>query len=206
MSQEQKRVSALTPEGRFSYPSVFQAKYNKLNKKNEFGLDILLPLNAKLDILKMEMARALEKKFGKDQTKWPHKLPNFKSPFKKQDDLIAKAKLKGQPTAHLTPGAYYLTLRKDASKGPAPQVYNQNKQQATPAEIYGGCYGVASINAYAYDQGGNVGVSFSLVNVMKTREGEPFGTAPTVAEDDFASVDFAQSEIQASNSSLDDLL
>lgn len=52
-------------------------------------------------------------------------------------------------------------------------------------EIYGGMYGKVTGNCYAFT-GGKGGVAFGLQNVMKTKDGEPFGTVVGSAESDFA--------------------
>lgn len=56
-----------------------------------------------------------------------------------------------------------------------------------PAEVYGGCYARAQINAWAYDAKGNRGISFGLNHIQILRSGEPFGNRER-AEDVFDAV------------------
>jgi hypothetical protein len=52
-------------------------------------------------------------------------------------------------------------------------------------DIVSGDYGRVSLNAYAYSQAGNNGVSFGLNNVMLVSKGEPLGGARPSAAADF---------------------
>ena len=61
-------------------------------------------------------------------------------------------------------------------------------------EIYGGCYCKAQLNAYAYEQAGNRGISFGLLHLQKVKDGEPFGIR-TRAEDAFAPVENTDSDM-----------
>jgi hypothetical protein len=55
------------------------------------------------------------------------------------------------------------------------------------------------LNAYAYDQAGNKGVSFGLLHIQKVKDGESFGNR-TRAEDAFAPVESAGAESSADDS------
>ena len=56
---------------------------------------------------------------------------------------------------------------------------------------YSGCYGKASINAYAFGDAKKPykGVALGINNVMKTKDGEHLGGGRSSAEDDFADDD-----------------
>lgn len=56
-------------------------------------------------------------------------------------------------------------------------------------ELYSGCYCNIMINFYAFSVEGNKGVSASLGNVQKLRDGEPLGYGRHSAEDDFEVLD-----------------
>lgn len=51
-------------------------------------------------------------------------------------------------------------------------------------EVYSGCYGRATLNAFAYNRNGNKGISFGLNNIQKRGDGAPLD-GRTRAEDDF---------------------
>ena len=71
-----------------------------------------------------------------------------------------------------------------------PEVIGPDKRPLTDqSKIYGGCYARASVTAYAFENE-TKGVALALNNVMKTRDGEPFGSR-TNAADDFANVESA---------------
>lgn len=52
-------------------------------------------------------------------------------------------------------------------------------------DIVSGDFGRVSLNAYAYDQAGNKGVSFGLNNIMLLAKGEALGGARPSAAADF---------------------
>lgn len=52
-------------------------------------------------------------------------------------------------------------------------------------DIYSGCWGAVSVNMYAYNKNGNMGIGCALNNVIKTRDGERL-SGGTTAESDFA--------------------
>ena len=171
MSEKSKLIKVLTPEFRASYPSIFTPKKNDLNGKEEYSVMALFPKDADLKPLFAAAKEVTESVWGKDKAKWPK---NLKDPFKKQD-----------PTkpGH-TEGAYFLNIKCDASKN-VPGVLNAKKVQIIdPTEIYGGCYGRATITFFAYDLPAAKGVSMLLNNFQKTRDGDPFGNR-SKPEDDF---------------------
>jgi len=51
-------------------------------------------------------------------------------------------------------------------------------------EIYSGCYGVVSVNFFAFNNAGNKGVAAGLNNVLKTKDGDYLG-GRTSAQSDF---------------------
>lgn len=76
---------------------------------------------------------------------------------------------------------------------------NKNKPQVVDArvnpiidqsEIYAGCYVNATVTAYAYNHTeGGKGVTWSLGNVQKVKDGEPFGAGNIRAESEFEAFD-----------------
>ena len=77
-----------------------------------------------------------------------------------------------------------------ASSTTPPQVVgidNINVQLA-PSDIYGGMYGRVTIRFFGYANSGNKGIGCGLGNILKTRDGEPFGAGRAPASSDFAGV------------------
>ena len=66
-----------------------------------------------------------------------------------------------------------------------PVVVDAFRNEITnPAEIYGGCYGRASINFFGYNTAGQKGISATLLSVQKLHDGEPFGTVGSASDFD----------------------
>jgi hypothetical protein len=170
-----------TPVFRVSYPNVFKARRNDLNGKDEFSVVALFEKGADLTALKKAAQEAIIAKWGPDQAKWPK---NLRSPFRDQaeraKDVDGKRIL---PAGHVE-GAIFLNLKSSQRPG----VVDQNVQDIIDeSQFYAGCFARASVNAYAYDQKGNRGVSFGLGNIQKVRDGEPLGNRAK-PEQDFAPI------------------
>lgn len=160
-------ATLMTPEFRVSFPNVFKARLNDQNGKMEYSVVALFPKGADLSALKKAATEAIEKKWGTDQKKWPK---NLRTPFRDQSERVIKGTDKLQPGHEA--GAIFINL-KSAQK---PGVVDQNVQDIiNEQEFYSGCYARATVNAFAYDTKGNVGVAFGLQNIQKTRDGEPLG-------------------------------
>ena len=55
-------------------------------------------------------------------------------------------------------------------------------------EVYSGCYAHLSVTSFAYDNESK-GVGFFLNNIMKARDGEPFGSNVSSPDEDFADIE-----------------
>lgn len=165
--------NVLTPKFRVSYPSVFQAKRNELNGKDEYGLVALFPKGTDLSLLIKAAQEVTIKKWGADKTKWP---ANMKNPFRKQEEKMKEGKL---PPGH-EEGAVFMNLKSKSKPGVVDQKMNDIIE---PKDFYAGCYARASIQAFAYDQKGNRGVSFGLVNIQKLGDGDTLSGATKPTED-----------------------
>lgn len=174
--------NAKTPVGRISYPALFgEGKFNALSGKKEYTVDLLFPKNTDLSAVKKEIDNAIEAKWGSKPPK------GLRSPIKDGDGT----KQNGEPYAAEYKGCYFITLkntRKPGVVGPDAQPLMDQ------GEIYGGCFGRASFNAFAYDQKANKGVSLSLINFQKVKDGEPFGGPRIDAEEDFDAVDSEEAD------------
>jgi len=185
-----------TPQFRAAFPQVFRAKKNDMNGKDEFSIVALFAKGEDLTKLKEAAQFALEKKFGKDKAKWPKGL---RSPFRDQADR-EKENDEGKlvmPQGYVK-GAMYLNLRSTQRPG---VVNHAVEDIIDESEFYGGCFVIASVNAYAYDFKGNVGVNFGLGNLQKVKDGDHFGNR-TKATDDFKAVDAPAGDASASATDL----
>ncbi len=170
-----------TPTFRVSYPNVFKPKRNDLNGKDEFSIVALFKKGEDLSALKAAAQKAIVDKWGPDKAKWP---TNLRSPFRLQEERAKEVDGKRILPAGHEEGAVFLNL-KSAQR---PGVVDQNVQDILEeSQFYAGCWARASINAYAYDQKGNRGVSFGLGNIQKVRDGDPLGNRAR-PEQDFAPI------------------
>ncbi len=175
-----------TPEFRVAFPSVGRPKHNTLNGKEEYSVVALFPKDADMTVLANAAQEALIAKFGADRNKWPGDINKYKSPFRDQGDREQIDKITGARTLYegYERGAFYINLKSTKQ----PDVVNGRLEKIIDSnEFYGGCWAIASITAYAYDEAGNRGVAFGLGNIQKVRDDTNFGGS-TKATDDFVPV------------------
>lgn len=183
-------MATLTPVFRVSYPSVFKPRLNKLSGKEEYSLEALFPLEKDMSSddkkalqgLKKAVEEAVINKWGPEKAKWPK---NIRLPFKMQDEKENEEGLR----APYQKGAMFLRLKSDLKPGLVDQNVNDI---IDTSDFYPGCYARASVNAFAYDQAGNRGVSLSLANIQKVKDGDPLG-GRTKPEHDFAPIESSDS-------------
>ena len=169
MDIEQKKC--VTPEFRVSFPAVFTAKAFR-DQPAKFSITMLFDKKTDLKELKRAATNALTEKWGPKE-KWPKGL---QMPFRDGDE---KEDLQG----------YAGTITVSASSKTRPGVVDQKRAQIqeTDQTFYAGCYARATLIAFAYDNL-KKGVSFSLQNIQKLRDGEQFGGRRD-ASDDFDEVE-----------------
>lgn len=170
-SINQRKVT--TPEFRASFPHVFKAHAYSDKQEPKFSLAALFPKKtANLDGLKKAVTFAATEKWGPKEN-WPKGL---RMPFRDGDE---KGDLAGYA------GTIYMNL---TSKQRPGLIDNRLVPIAEEDNsFYAGCYARATLIAFAYDTSGNRGVGFSLQNIQKLRDGEPF-SGRKKAEDDFDAV------------------
>ncbi len=180
---------------RASYPNLFKPRKNELNGKDEYSVVALFPKGADLSGLKKAIQAAAEKKWGKDQKKWPKPL---KTPLRdqaergKEDDDTGKTVY---PDGY-EPGAFFLNLKSTVAPG---VVDGQLQPIIDESEIYPGVWLRANINAFAYDQKGNRGISFGLNHIQKVKDGESLGGGRGRAQDAFSAVEAEASTEEAAS-------
>lgn len=187
----------LTQPFRLSYPKLFKAELNNLSGKEEFSCVALFDLGANMADLQKAAKEAVEKKWPD-----PKKRPKLRSPFRDQGEKEKEddAGKKFLPQGH-TKGAIFLNLKSQQRPG----VVGMDKRPVlSEADLYAGCYVVAAVRAYAYEQKGNAGVSFGLLHVMKFKEGEPLGNKVKV-EDAFSAIELPPEAAAAGAASAESL-
>lgn len=177
----------VTPEFRVSFPAVFEAKSFK-GQEAQFSVVMLFDKKTDLKELRKIALNAAEEKWGSDQKKWPK---DFRRPFRDGD--VEKPDTIGYP------GTVFVSAKSKTQPG----LVGPSRQPILNAkDFYAGCYARAEVIAFAYDNIGN-GVSFSLQNIQKLRDGDSLSGRKN-AEDVFDAVTDS-SEDAASYASGDDM-
>ncbi len=170
-----------TPKFRLSYPNLFRPKLNDLNGKMEYSCVALFKKGEDLSALEAAAKKVLEEKFGTDKSKWPK---NLKSPFRDQGDREKEVDGKMVLPEGYEHGAIFLNLKSTQRPG----IVDQNVQQVLDeSEAYAGRFAHCTVNPYYFDQKGNKGIAFGLVNLQLLDHGDPL-SGRTKPEDDFAPV------------------
>lgn len=177
--------NAKTPVGRISYPNLLKPKLNDMNPaapKMEYSVDLLFDKKTDLSVIKAAIDKAIADKWGSKPPK------GIASPIKDGDGTKPRS---GEPYAPEYHGQYFITLKNTRKPG---VVDAQAQPIIGEEEIYGGCFGRASFNTFAYEKGGNKGVSLSLINFQKVKDGEAFGASRIDAETDFDPIDSEEAD------------
>ena len=175
----------VTPEFRVSFPNVFEAKAFTGKNGEQIGdkkYSIVCIFDKKdTDFSNLEKAVEEAKKEGAEK-KWGGKIPKkLRLPIRDGDEE-EREELEGK---------WFCSMSRPEDQG-APGIIDGRKNDITDKNVfYGGCYARASFRAFAYGGSGPVkpGISFSLENIQKLRDGEPFGAVKANAQDDFEEVE-----------------
>lgn len=165
----------VTGKVRFSYFSALTARKNEMNGKEEFSTQVLVPKTdtETVNQLKAAAKAALTAKFG-------DKIPkNVRNPLRDGD---TETKSDGSPLGPEYAGHYFFNTKSTNKPG---AVDAHGHDIIGSQDIVSGDFGRVSLNAYAYDQAGNKGVSFGLNNIMLLAKGDSLGGAKPSAASDF---------------------
>lgn len=173
-------TQVVTGEVRLSFVNVFEPRAIKEGDVPKYSVTAIIPktdtktVNAIKAAIQAAAENGAQKHFG---GRVPTNVNNtFKDGDTEVDDL---GELKNAKYPEYK-GCYYIRL---STKFP-PKVLDANRQEILdPTEVYSGCYGRVSMTFFAYSGDGRRGVSASLNNVMKTRDGEPLTN--TLSGDEF---------------------
>lgn len=176
MSEEKKvdPCRVVTPLARLSYPSLFVATAMKEADEKKFSCELIFAPGTDISSLKKAAGAALNKKFPAGKPK------NLRSPFR-----IGPEAREGK-AGYGEPGTIFIGARNKDK--PEIVIGRQKLPCDDPSKVYGGCYVMASVTAYGYENSGNKGVTFFLNSVWKIKDGEPFGSKRD-AQADFGDVD-----------------
>lgn len=170
----------MTPRFRVSFPQVFTSKLNELNGKQEYSIVALFDKTSDLSKLKKAVEDVIAEKWPNPKTR----PSNIRTPFRDQGERAKEIEGKEVLPSGYTKGAVFCTFKSQQKPG----VINQRKETIIDsADFYAGCYAIATVRPYAYDNKGNRGVAFGLGNIMKMAEGDPL-TGRSTPEESFAGV------------------
>jgi len=160
----------ITPPFRVAFPHVFQPNPRQTDKE-QYDVAMLFP---KEDTNMDHIQASIDYIVKED---WKGKIKGLKLPIRDGDEDPAFEDYQESHEGMLVMSAR--TVFK-------PGVVDKNLEDIIdPGDFYSGCWARASITAFSYDTAGNKGVSFSLNNLQKLKEDEPFASAGMRASDEF---------------------
>ncbi len=169
-TQNANTTSMIIGPCRFSYLHALEPKAAP-GGKPKYSVSMLIPKEN--TELKKRIDAAIQVAIVAGVSKWGGKRPkNLKLPIRdgdaeRDDDVYA--------------GHWFI----NASSDNKPGIVNKDLQEIiNPDEIYSGMYGRASVNFYAFNTNGNMGIACGLNNLQKLKDGESL-TGRKRAEDDF---------------------
>lgn len=171
----------VTPKGRVCFAEVYHPTAMNETAKKKYSLILLInpeevkkdpEQQQKLDALVAAVEACCRETF-KCGMKDLYKGKALTSPFRRSEE---------KPD-YMPPGHIFFKL----STVKKPDVVDglKNDIPEDSNNFYSGCIAHCSYNCFAYDEGGNRGVSIGLNNVQKVADGEPMGGVKTSAQDDF---------------------
>lgn len=172
----------LTPRVRLSFPNLFRARAVEEGKEPTYSCTLLFSPEAQqtpeFAALKAAASAAAREKWGNklNDATWA---AGLRSPFRKAEE-------KGDREGY-EPGWLFINCSSKQRPGVVQNTPAGLQKIIDENDIYPGCWVVASLNPYAYEQKGNRGVSFGLNNVMKVGDDTPLG-GRSRPEDDFAGI------------------
>jgi len=154
----------ITPIGLLSFPHLFVPQPRLNNPEPVYQASLIIPpegqKTAEYTALKNAALEACKTKFGSRMND-PAFVGRLRSPFR---DAGEKSNLAGYEPGHVFLNCW--------SKFP-PGVVGPQRQQMLKEDVFAGQFARFSVNPYAYDQLGNVGVAFGLNNVQITKVSGP---------------------------------
>ena len=167
----------MTMPVRLQWPALDEPKSAQEGQEPKYSACLLIPNGADISALNDIAAAAAKAKFGDD---WAKK--GIRKPFRSQNEKAQYDGFADSEAAKYVNASTKLPPALFGFGGPAEPLALD-----TPA-IYAGCWVLAKINAYAYDQKGNKGVSFGLAALMKVADDDKLRTGNFDASNGFEAV------------------
>jgi Enterobacter phage Enc34, ssDNA-binding protein len=153
----------ITPECRFSHVHVFKPRVGPNGEDPSYSIVAVFPAGTNLQKMYAAARAAAVSKWG-DKADAMIRSGQIRSPFRKGSDR--------QGQEGYAPDSVFVTMRRPAEKNKPGILAADAKTHIESGELfYSGCYGYVSCRAFPYDQRGNKGVSFGLINCQKSKDG-----------------------------------
>ena len=191
--QKRKNGNLVTPMFRAAFVSLLQpkavgGKNADPNAEKKYGITMIFPKGTDHTELKKEIMAAAKEKWGdKAESIIKKQESSDKRIFKDGSDMAEKY-------AGFEEGVPYLNANNKEKPG---LVSTKAAPDGTPigiteeGEFFSGCYAIASLKPYCWDNKFGKGVSLSLQNVQMIKEGERLGGGRSKASEDFEAADDA---------------
>lgn len=183
MAKREKKPTEFTlgPRTRASYIHVFEKTCIEGGKPH-YSCSFIIPKDDKKSVEAVRKALRAAYDEGKDKLKTGKTIPPFesiKSPLRDGDIE--------HPDREEYRGCYFINANNYNRR---PGVFDKEYAPITdPDEVYSGMYVKAFCNCYAFNYGVNKGLTFSLEQIMKVADGEPFGGRAISPEEAFGDDD-----------------
>jgi len=175
--EEEKSLMVTTPEARLDFAQfLFQKRERKAGAKPRYECTIIFKPGEDLSKLKAAAAECAKREWGGKCAKM-----SIKAPF-----LDAGKRLEYDGYED---GAFFLRL---STTSAFKMIDGALNEITDPDELYSGCWVIAAIEPYAYNQDGNVGVSFGLRALQRVKKDEKIGSgggAPVEVENIFSVIE-----------------
>ena len=169
----------ITPPFRVVFPHVFQPDPRNSEKQDTWNVSMLFPKDTNMDHIQAAIDFITDDKH-KGKTR------GFKMPIRDGDTDEA---FDDYRDSHA--GTFVMSARTTFKPG----LVDKNLEDIIdPGDFYSGCWARASITAFSYDTAGNKGISFSLNNLQKLKDDEPFTAAGMKAASEFGDAEDADIE------------
>ena len=171
----------ISPIARLSFPTFFEPESigNDPTGKKKYSCSLLIPPQCDLALLKKAAGEAAVAKWGADKVPEMVQQKKLKTPFLQAVDYKYDGYITGwtllRPSSENRP----TVLDAMQSAGSLIKLLEENVDY-----VYPGRWCVVTLNAFAYEQKGNKGVSFGLNNVMLLNHDESL-SGRAKAEDEF---------------------
>lgn len=176
------RHMVITPVVRLSFPRLFTPRAFKDDPegKKQYSCDLIFESKEDLSqpytgkkiqtvSVRQAITNAIHDYWGEDKKRWP---AGMLKPVKEGNQSINKQS--DEPNAGYA-DKFYISA-KTGEKMP-PKLIDLTGRALEEKDLYGGCYVRACIVANAFGVG-QKGVTFYLNQIMKVKDGEPFGGSP----------------------------